>query len=48
MYQRFMLRDRVLPQRLVPDYGQPLRYVLCNATKLAIEELRRLDPLLYV
>lgn len=48
MYQRFLLRGQDLPQRLIPDYGQPLRYVLCNATKLAIEELRGLDPLLYV
>lgn len=48
MYQRFLLRDQVLPQRLIPDYERPLRYVLCNATKLAIEELLSLDPLLYV
>ena len=48
MYQQFLLRGKNLPERLVPDYGQSLRYVLCNATKLAIEELRRLDPLLYV
>jgi len=48
MYQQFLLRDQILPQRLVPDYRQPLKYVICNAAKLAIEELRRLDPLLYV
>jgi len=48
MYQQFLLRDQMLPPRLVPDYRQPLKYVLCNAAKLAIEELRRLDPLLYV
>lgn len=48
MYQRFLLQHQMLPQRLVPDYGQTLSYVLCNATKLAIEELRRLDPLLYI
>ena len=48
MYQRFLLQHQMLPQGLVPDYGQSLSYVLCNAAKLAIEELRRLDPLLYI
>lgn len=48
LYQKFLLRDKALPQRLVPNYDKSLRHVLCNATKLAIEELRRLDPLLYV
>ena len=48
MYQRFLLQHQMLPQRLVPDYGQTLSYVLCNAAKLAIEELGRLDPLLYI
>lgn len=48
LYQKFLLRNKILPQRLVPNYDKSLRHVLCNATKLAIEELRRLDPLLYV
>ena len=48
MYQQFLLHGQTLPQKLMPDYRQPLKYILCNAAKMAIEELRRLDPLLYV
>lgn len=48
LYQNFVLHEQRLPRELIPDYNASVPFVLSQATRLAIKELKRLDPLLYV